>query len=64
MSVIGSPCDPVQVETALHWKLLDESDRGKELLMRAPMRRVEKTVVLVRSALLSPVQGTPPIAWE
>ncbi|HZY61916.1 MAG TPA: glucose 1-dehydrogenase [Edaphobacter sp.] len=37
--------------TALNQKLLDESDRGKELLMRTPMGRFGKTEELIGSAI-------------
>jgi NAD(P)-dependent dehydrogenase (short-subunit alcohol dehydrogenase family) len=42
---------PGVFRTALNQKLLDESDRGKELLMRTPMGRFGKTVELVGSAI-------------
>jgi NAD(P)-dependent dehydrogenase (short-subunit alcohol dehydrogenase family) len=42
---------PGVFRTALNQKLLDESDRGKELLMRTPMARFGKTVELVGSAI-------------
>jgi NAD(P)-dependent dehydrogenase (short-subunit alcohol dehydrogenase family) len=42
---------PGVFRTALNQKLLDESDRGKELLMRTPMARFGKTEELVGSAI-------------
>lgn len=42
---------PGVFRTALNQKLLDESDRGKELLMRTPMGRFGKTEELVGSAV-------------
>src|SRR6201992_2535400 len=42
---------PGVFRTALNQKLLDESDRGKELLMRTPMGRFGKTEELVGSAI-------------
>lgn len=42
---------PGVFRTALNTKLLDESDRGKELLMRTPMARFGKTEELVGSAV-------------
>ena len=42
---------PGVFRTALNTKLLDESDRGKELLMRTPMARFGKTEELVGSAI-------------
>ena len=42
---------PGVFRTALNQKLLDESDRGKELLMRTPMGRFGKTAELVGSAI-------------
>jgi NAD(P)-dependent dehydrogenase (short-subunit alcohol dehydrogenase family) len=42
---------PGVFRTALNTKLLDESDRGKELLMRTPMARFGKTDELVGSAV-------------
>src|ERR1700679_2222262 len=42
---------PGVFRTALNQKLLDESDRGKELLMRTPMGRFGKTQELVGSAI-------------
>src|SRR6266702_12079 len=42
---------PGVFRTALNQKLLDESDRGRELLMRTPMGRFGKTVELVGSAI-------------
>ncbi|SEG65814.1 NAD(P)-dependent dehydrogenase, short-chain alcohol dehydrogenase family [Bryocella elongata] len=42
---------PGVFRTALNQKLLDESDRGKELLMRTPMARFGKTEELVGSAV-------------
>jgi NAD(P)-dependent dehydrogenase (short-subunit alcohol dehydrogenase family) len=37
--------------TALNQKLLDESERGRELLMRTPMNRFGKTEELVGAAV-------------
>jgi NAD(P)-dependent dehydrogenase (short-subunit alcohol dehydrogenase family) len=42
---------PGVFRTALNQKLLDESDRGRELLMRTPMGRFGKTEELVGSAI-------------
>lgn len=42
---------PGVFRTALNQKLLDESDRGKELLLRTPMGRFGKTEELVGSAI-------------
>ena len=42
---------PGVFRTALNQKLLDESDRGKELLMRTPMGRFGKTEELIGSAI-------------
>jgi NAD(P)-dependent dehydrogenase (short-subunit alcohol dehydrogenase family) len=42
---------PGVFRTALNQKLLDESDRGKELLMRTPMGRFGKTTELVGAAI-------------
>lgn len=42
---------PGVFRTALNQKLLDESDRGKELLLRTPMGRFGKTEELVGSAV-------------
>jgi NAD(P)-dependent dehydrogenase (short-subunit alcohol dehydrogenase family) len=42
---------PGVFRTALNQKLLDESERGKELLMRTPMGRFGKTEELVGSAI-------------
>jgi NAD(P)-dependent dehydrogenase (short-subunit alcohol dehydrogenase family) len=42
---------PGVFRTALNQKLLDESDRGKELLIRTPMGRFGKTEELVGSAI-------------
>jgi NAD(P)-dependent dehydrogenase (short-subunit alcohol dehydrogenase family) len=42
---------PGVFRTALNQKLLDESDRGKELLMRTPMGRFGKTEELVGAAI-------------
>ncbi|WP_353067367.1 glucose 1-dehydrogenase [Tunturibacter psychrotolerans] len=42
---------PGVFRTALNQKLLDESERGKELLMRTPMGRFGKTVELVGAAI-------------
>ncbi len=42
---------PGVFRTALNQKLLDESDRGKELRMRTPMNRFGKTEELVGSAI-------------
>jgi NAD(P)-dependent dehydrogenase (short-subunit alcohol dehydrogenase family) len=42
---------PGVFRTALNTKLLDESDRGKELLMRTPMARFGRTEELVGSAI-------------
>jgi NAD(P)-dependent dehydrogenase (short-subunit alcohol dehydrogenase family) len=42
---------PGVFRTALNQKLLDESDRGKELLMRTPMGRFGKTSELVGAAI-------------
>ena len=42
---------PGVFRTALNQKLLDESDRGKELLMRTPMKRFGNTAELVGSAI-------------
>src|SRR5690242_11893270 len=42
---------PGVFRTALNQKLLDESDRGKELMMRTPMGRFGKTEELVGSAV-------------
>lgn len=42
---------PGVFRTALNTKLLDESDRGKELLMRTPMARFGKTEELVGAAI-------------
>ena len=42
---------PGVFRTALNQKLLDESERGKELLMRTPMNRFGKTEELVGSAI-------------
>ena len=42
---------PGVFRTALNQKLLDESDRGKELLMRTPMARFGKTEELVGAAI-------------
>jgi len=42
---------PGVFRTALNTKLLDESDRGKELKMRTPMARFGKTEELVGSAI-------------
>ncbi len=42
---------PGVFRTALNQKLLDESDRGKELRMRTPMARFGKTEELVGSAI-------------
>ncbi len=42
---------PGVFRTALNQKLLDESDRGKELLMRTPMNRFGKTEELIGAAI-------------
>lgn len=42
---------PGVFRTALNTKLLDESDRGKELLMRTPMARFGKTEELIGAAI-------------
>jgi NAD(P)-dependent dehydrogenase (short-subunit alcohol dehydrogenase family) len=42
---------PGVFRTALNQKLLDESERGKELRMRTPMGRFGKTEELVGSAI-------------
>ena len=42
---------PGVFRTALNQKLLDESERGKELLMRTPMGRFGKTAELVGAAI-------------
>ncbi len=42
---------PGVFRTALNQKLLDESDRGKELLLRTPMGRFGKTEELIGSAV-------------
>jgi NAD(P)-dependent dehydrogenase (short-subunit alcohol dehydrogenase family) len=42
---------PGVFRTALNQKLLDESDRGKELLLRTPMGRFGKTEELIGSAI-------------
>ena len=42
---------PGVFRTALNQKLLDESERGKELRMRTPMNRFGKTEELVGSAI-------------
>ena len=42
---------PGVFRTALNQKLLDESDRGKELRMRTPMARFGQTEELVGSAV-------------
>ena len=42
---------PGVFRTALNQKLLDESDRGKELRMRTPMNRFGKTEELIGSAV-------------
>jgi len=42
---------PGVFRTALNQKLLDESDRGKELLMRTPMGRFGKTSELIGAAI-------------
>lgn len=42
---------PGVFRTALNQKLLDESERGKELLMRTPMGRFGKTEELIGSAI-------------
>jgi NAD(P)-dependent dehydrogenase (short-subunit alcohol dehydrogenase family) len=42
---------PGVFRTALNQKLLDESDRGRELLMRTPMNRFGKTEELVGAAI-------------
>ena len=46
---------PGVFRTALNQKLLDESDRGKELLMRTPMGRFGKTEELV---------GVGDLSWQ
>jgi NAD(P)-dependent dehydrogenase (short-subunit alcohol dehydrogenase family) len=42
---------PGVFRTALNQKLLDESERGRELLMRTPMNRFGKTEELVGAAV-------------
>jgi NAD(P)-dependent dehydrogenase (short-subunit alcohol dehydrogenase family) len=42
---------PGVFRTALNQKLLDESDRGKELLMRTPMKRFGRTEENVGAAI-------------
>src|SRR5712664_273906 len=49
--VTGNAIAPGVFRPAVNQKLLDESDRGKELLMRTPMGRFGKTVELVGSAI-------------
>src|ERR1700735_5068566 len=55
---------PGVFRTALNQKLLDESDRGKELLMRTPMGRVGKTEELVGSAIFLASDASAFIAGE
>jgi NAD(P)-dependent dehydrogenase (short-subunit alcohol dehydrogenase family) len=49
--VLVNAIAPGVFRTALNQKLLDESERGKELLMRTPMARFGKTQELVGSAI-------------
>ncbi|HEY0307542.1 MAG TPA: glucose 1-dehydrogenase [Acidobacteriaceae bacterium] len=49
--VLVNAIAPGVFRTALNQKLLDESERGKELLMRTPMGRFGKTQELVGSAI-------------
>ncbi len=55
---------PGVFRTALNQKLLDESDRGKELRMRTPMNRFGKTEELVGSAIFLASDAANFIAGE